>query len=144
MTATLRLAAQNSAQQRRIENAERTGSRVIVWPSAGSMEDESKWAFGYALSGSTVTIYSGYFEIDGKLSVLIAQQRINLTGSECWIYVKHVRNTSTATLATANADPGIAANEVRRKLYKFANDGSAWSLAKRFRRGNVELGSAMP
>ena len=115
---------QSRTQQRRIDEAQRRGSRVIEWPSKSGAVPKS-WDLSWT-SAAVAAIAAGTLRVHGR-GKYECSGSVSLTGATEWIYVKRLRGASSATIQHQATEPDDSgSSDIMWPLYKLERlaDGS--------------------
>ena len=100
------------------------------------------WAFGYTLSGASITVLPGTVRIHGKASYAITTNSvISLSGSPEWVFVNHVYSSGVTSIAHSSTEPLHTGDELRLPLYYLVpTDPANYVMTRILHKGDFNLG----
>jgi len=111
----------------------------------GGLDLDSKVCFGYSISGTTVTIYSGEVHHGANAVIEVAEKELNfsaLGNNDYYVFVEYT-NGSTAVVADPDTTRPVSDGATFRCwLYIFTKDGTAITLKRVGHFGNIEIPGA--
>lgn len=81
-----------------------SGYVLKVLPSSSTTMDYSDFAFGYSISGATVTVNAGTIRHGTRPPLVVWSKDIDITADKTWIYVAYNFGWS-ATIASSISEP---------------------------------------
>lgn len=107
---------------------------------SGGGEDESKWSFGFSLSGATCHMYTGNVIYDMGSVAAVSASDVTLTGATAVVHVRCNRagiNFAAGTFEVLSAVTPGDATYFRFPIATFTLSGSVYTLTRRHHRGDV-------
>jgi hypothetical protein len=100
----------------------------------------STLALGYALSGTTCTIYAGTLRLHGIGTYAVAQADVSLSGETEWVYLYHNRDHGSTGISHSATEPASTTDQLRIPLYRFTQNAGGWfTLSRVCNMGDVNI-----
>ena len=80
------------------------GYMLKVLPSASSTMSYSDWAFGFEISGSTVTVNAGKVRHGTRTAVSVAETPVEIAADNTWVYVEYTYGAG-AIITSSTTEP---------------------------------------
>jgi hypothetical protein len=133
-----KLIQQSAVDGRRIALAQRTGSRLLVWPlQSMGFPYGAQWAFGYTWAAATeagvprVTIHNCRFQHGADVPVSCNDALVTLVYAETfiWYQVSYSATPKTLAIASGGTEPGYGdPSTIQKLLYRFVVSGPSARL----------------
>lgn len=94
----------------------------------GGGSNYSDWAFGFSISGATVTVVAGYLFHGLRTPISVATKDVDVAVDPTYFYVEYVFGSGAATVQSQNTIPLHDANTLRWVLYKARLTGGVVSI----------------
>jgi hypothetical protein len=100
--------------------------------SSASEMSYSDWAFGFEISGATVTVNAGKVRHGTRTAVSVAETEIEILADNTWIYVEYTYG-GTAIITSSTTEPTDTEEVHKRVLYLVTLTNGVASVGK----GNI-------